>query len=139
MIMKNHADLLREIDVIKGQIEQYEMSITFWNGNGDTDFILIGEGASKFGLSTASLNVDRINRKINALQTMLDAFEMIREANEKRLNQLEGLPYKIARMRYIEGKDYRVIAAELNYSYDHIRRVASKSHVYATDIIDKRR
>lgn len=139
MIMKNHADLLREIDVIKGQIEQYEMSLTFWNGNGNTDFILIGEGASKFGLSTASQNVDRINRKINALQSMLDSFEMIRDENEKRINQLSGLPFKIAKMRYVEGKDYREIATELNYSYDHIRRVASRCHNHATDSIDKKR
>ena len=132
MIMKNHADLLREIEIIKEQIEQLETSVKYWNGDGLGDFILAGEGASVHGLSIAAQNVDRINRKINALQSMLDAFEDTYAENEKRINQLTGLPYKIAKLRYVDGKDYREIAVELGYSYDHIRRVASQNKGNAT-------
>lgn len=126
MIMKNHADLLHEIEIIKEQIEQLEVSVGYWNGdNGESDFVLIGKGASKFGLSTASQNIDRIHKKINALQTMLEGFEMIRGKNEMRINRLQGLEYKIAKLRYIDGLSYKEIAVNLGYSYSHIRNVAA--------------
>lgn len=132
IIMKNHRDLLQEIEIIKDQIEQLETSVEYWNGDGLSDFVLVGEGARVHGLSIASQNVDRLNRKINALQTMLEAFEITYAENEKRINQLSGLPYKIAKLRYVDGKDYKEIAAELGYSYDHIRRIASRKHNHAT-------
>lgn len=130
MIMKNHADLLHEIEIIKEQIEQLEISAKHWMGdnldNGGI-LILVGEGASKYGLSVASQNVDRIHKKINALQTMLEGFEMIRVKNEKRINRLQGLGYKIAKLRFIEGMSYKEIAEELGYSYGYIKNVAAET------------
>lgn len=126
-IMKNHADLLQEIEVIKGQIEQYELSSKYWSG--ETDIPMLGAtGSAKFGLSTASLNLDRINKNINALTAMLDAFEAIRIQNEKHINKLEGLGYKIARLRFVEGMSYKEIAEKLDYSYSHIRKVAMETN-----------
>lgn len=124
-IMKNHADLLNEIEIIKGQIEQYELSLKYWSGNSDTP-MLGATGAEKFGLSAASLNIDRINKEVNALVAMLDAFNMIRRQNENSINRLQGLKYKIAKLRFIEGMSYKEIAEELNYNYNYIRRVAAK-------------
>lgn len=126
-IMKNHADLLQEIEIIKNQIEQYEMSVNYWFGQ-STIPMMNAEGAQKFGLGIASENIDRIHRKINALQRMLEAFEFTRDENEKRINQLEGLGYKIARLRFVEGMTYKEIAEELNYSHSHIRRVAAETN-----------
>lgn len=124
-IMKNHADLLQEIEIIKGQMEQYELSLRYWNG--DTAIpMLNAAGSEKFGLSTASRNIDRINIQINALQTMLDAFEMISKQNEERINKLQGLGYKIAQLRFIDGLSYKEISEKLNYNYNYIRRVAAK-------------
>lgn len=126
-IMKNHADLLNEIEIIKGQIEQYELSLTYWNGNSDTP-MLGATGASKFGLSAASLNIDRIGKEINALEAMLRAFNMIRRQNEDRINKLEGLGYKIAKLRFLKGMSYKEIADKLDYSYSHVRKVAAETN-----------
>ena len=126
-MMKNHADLLNEIEIIKGQIEQYELSLKYWSGNSDTP-MLGATGADKFGLSAASLNIDRINKEVNALEAMLDAFNMIRKQNEERINKMEGLGYKIAKLRYIKGMSYKEIADKLDYSYSHIRKVAAETN-----------
>lgn len=125
--MKNHADLIHEIEIIKGQIEQLEISVKYWLGDSEI-LTLTGEGAGKYGLGTASENVDRIHKKINVLQEMLEAFVMIRDQNEKRINKLQGLGYKVARLRFIEGMSYKEIAVKLDYSYSHIRRVAMETN-----------
>ena len=126
-IMKNHADLLNEIEIIKGQIEQYELSLTYWSGASSTP-MLGATGAEKFGLSAASLNIDRINKEVNALVAMLDAFNMIRRQNEERINKLEGLGYKIAKLRFLKGMSYKEIADKLDYSYSHVRKVAAETN-----------
>ena len=125
-IMKNHVDLLNEIEIIKGQIEQYELSLTYWNGDSSTP-MLGATGAAKFGLSVASLNIDRIGKEINALEAMLRAFDMIRKQNEERINKLEGLGYKIAKLRFIKGMSYKEIADKLDYSYSHVRKIAAET------------
>ena len=124
-IMKNHADLLREIDIIKDQIEQLELSARYWTGGSDI-LVLTGKGAAVYGLGIAAENTDRIHKKINALQEMLDSFKLVRDNNEKRINALEGLEYRIAKHRYVDGMSYKEIADELGYSYSHIRNVASE-------------
>lgn len=126
-IMKNHADLLNEIEIIKGQIEQYELSLKYWSGNSDTP-MLGATGAEKFGLSAASLNIDRIGKEINALEAMLRAFNMIRRQNEEHINKLEGLGYKIAKLRFLKGMSYKEIADKLDYSYSHVRKVAAETN-----------
>ena len=125
-IMKNHADLIREIEIIKEQIEQLEISVKYWLGDSEM-LVLTGEGAGKYGLSIASESVDRLHKKINALRTMLDGFELIRDKNEQRINQLQGLGYRIAKLRFINGYSYKEIAEKLGYSYSHIRNIAAET------------
>ena len=125
-IMKNHADLIREIEIIKEQIEQLEISVKYWLGDSEI-LVFTGEGAGKYGLSIASESVDRIHKKINALQTMLAGFELIRDKNEHRINQLQGLDYKIAKLRFVNGYSYKEISEKLGYSYSHIRNVAAEA------------
>lgn len=124
-IMQNHADLLREIDIIENQIEQLELSARYWTGDSNV-LVLAGKGAHKYGLGVAAESADRIHKKINNLQGMLEKYIMIRDTNERRINGFQGLQYKIAKLRYVNGMSYKEIADELGYSYSHIRNVASE-------------
>ncbi len=121
--MKNHADLLREIDIMKLQIKGYELDLLYWNGN-KPNRVLIGPGAVKYGYATASERVDEISKKMNALQDLLAPMEVLVKETQKVIESLEGLEYQIAKMRYLEGKSYRDISNELGYSYSHITNLA---------------
>lgn len=134
-IMKNHADLLREIDIMKLQIKGYELDLLYWNGN-KPNRVLIGPGAVKYGYATASERVDEISRKMNALQDLLAPMEVLVKETQKVIDSLEGLEYQIAKMRYLEGKSYRDISKELGYSYSHITNlsyeIAKKKNIVKT-------
>lgn len=126
--MKNHADLLREIDIMKLQIKGYELDLLYWNGN-KPNRVLIGPGAVKYGYATASERVDEINRKLNSLRDLLAPMEVLLKETQKVIDSLEGLEYQIAKMRYLEGKSYRDISIELGYSYSHITNTVNNMKV----------
>ncbi len=117
--MKNHADLLREIDIMKLQIKGYELDLLYWNGN-KPNRVLIGPGAVKYGYATASERVDEINKKLNSLRDLLAPMEALVKETQKMIDSFEGLEFQIAKMRYLDGKSYRDISIELGYSYSHI-------------------
>ena len=78
-----------------------------------------------------------LNNKYAITQSILeDKKETQRQMLEK-IQQLEGLEYKIAYKRFIEGKTLNEIAGELGYSYDYIRELSSKAkrtHNYPTQM-----
>ncbi len=59
---------------------------------------------------------------------MLDFYLDIKKETEDKINQLEGLDYQIARMKYMENKSYKVIASDLGKSYGYIRNISSKNN-----------
>lgn len=84
--------------------------------------------------SRNDMTVDRIVDEISKLDNMI----YIEECIIQRINRdivkirdyikgLSGLECKIQTMRLIEGKSLKQIADDLGYSYEHIRRVASKN------------
>lgn len=125
-IMKNYADLLRIIDIVKAEIEMLEVDKEYWIGkNEQLPFSSIG--AAKYGLDIASQRTDRLNGRIASLEQKLEHYQAIEKEIRDNVEKLEGLEYKIAKLRFIDGMTYQEIADELGYTHDHIRRVASKS------------
>ena len=124
--MQNYADLVRLIDIVKAEIEMLEKDNMFWFGKND-DTPLWSAGSYRYGLDVSAERSDRLNKRINLLQEKLEYYETIEEEIRVNIEKLEGLPYKIAKLRFIEGMTYQEIADELGYTHDHIRRVASKS------------
>ncbi|OLN21414.1 hypothetical protein BTO30_14955 [Domibacillus antri] len=130
-IMKNYADLVRQIDVIQLQIEMLQVDRDFWYGRNfgvEGRLPFTGRGAQEYGIQVAAENTDRINVKINKLQEQLDFCLQLKEEMDDSINALNGLAYRIARMRFIEDKSYQEIAKELGYSYGYIRKVVSKAN-----------
>ncbi|MCS1382743.1 hypothetical protein NXZ75_11115 [Lysinibacillus sphaericus] len=133
-IMKNYADLLRIIDILKAEIEMLEVDKEYWLGkNEQLPFASIG--AEKYGLDIASQRTDRLNDRIVSLEAKLDHYQAIEKEIRENVEKLEGLEYKIAKLRFIDGMTYQEIADELGYTHDHIRRVASKSKKKETELI----
>lgn len=124
--MKNYADLLRIIDIAKAEIEMLEVDREYWLGkNEQLPFASIG--AEKYGLDVASQRTDRLNGRILSLETKLEHYQAIEKEIRENVEKLEGLEYRVAKLRFIDGMTYQEIADELGYTHDHIRRVACKS------------
>lgn len=133
-IIENYADLLRKISIIETQLEMFQIDVDYWLGTG---IPLAGRGSAAYGMDTAAMNVDRLHKKINELNRMLEFYQEIQKELQDNINALEGLPYKIARMRFLDDKSYQEIADELGYTYGYIRRVVSKGNKEVTAIINK--
>lgn len=125
-IMKNYADLLRIIDICKAEIEMLGVDKEYWLGKNEL-LPFFSTGAEKYGLDIASQRTDRLNDRIASLEKKLKHYKTIEKEIRENVEKLEGLEYKIAKLRFIDGMTYQEIADELGYTHDHIRRVASKS------------
>ena len=133
-IIENYADLLRKISIIETQIEMFQIDVDYWFGTG---LPLAGKGSREYGIDTAAMNVDRLHKKINELNKMLEFYQEIKKEMHDNINALEGLPYKIAKMRFLEDKSYQEIADELGYAYGYIRKVVSQGNKEVTAILKK--
>jgi len=69
----------------------------------------------------------RVDKQIEVIINKIDKLEKYIAKIERRLKKLTGLEYKVAYLKEVEGLTLKEIAEELNYSYQHIRRVYAKS------------
>lgn len=122
-IMSSYKDLVRMIDLISSQVELLEGELRYWWWVDDEP----GKGFMGYTLDVTSKKHDLIQGQLHQANKILSFYETIKDDMDKHIHSLEGLEYKIAYKRYIEKKTYKEIAIELEYSYDHIRHVASKS------------
>ncbi|MFT9819339.1 hypothetical protein [Lysinibacillus sp. NPDC056185] len=135
-IMKNYADLLRIIDIVKAEIEMLEVDKEYWIGkNEHLPFSSIG--ADKYGLDVASQRTDRLNVRIASLEEKLEHYQAIEKEIRENVEKLEGLKYKIAKLRFIDGMTYQEIADKLDYSYGYIRKVVSHGNKEVTTALVK--
>lgn len=124
--MKNYADLVRLIDIVKAEIEMLEKDHKFWFGKSE-NLSLWSEGSRRYGLDISTERGDRLNKRINQLQEKLEHYVVIEEEIRVNIEKLEGLSYKIAKLRFIEGHSYKEIADILGYSYSDIRSEVCKN------------
>lgn len=115
--MKNYADLVRFIDSVKAEIEMLKEDHKFWNGKSEHLPL------RHYGLDISTERSDRLIKRINQLQGKLDYYIVIEEEIRLNIEKLEGLPYKIAKLRFIDGHSYMEVAEILGYTYNHIRMV----------------
>lgn len=126
IIMESYADILKVIDIIKAEIEALQLDLDYWLGK-NSRHPLFSKGSSKYGLDVASQRVDFIYDRMGKLEERLTTYQEIEKEIRENVEKLEGLPYKIAKLRFIDGMTYQEIADKLGYNHDYIRRIASKS------------
>lgn len=69
---------------------------------------------------------DAVVKKVGEASSSLEAKKLIRQKIEANIRDFQGIEYKVAYMRDVEGKPLFKIADELGYSYDWIRKVSSR-------------
>lgn len=107
-VMNNYAELVRLIDVVRAEIEMLEQDYKvheLW-----------------------SERSNRLNLRIGQLKDKLEHYIVLEEEIRVNIEKLEGLPYKIAKLRFIDDHSYREIADILGHSYSYIRKVACNSN-----------
>ncbi|MEI5909416.1 hypothetical protein WAK64_20520 [Bacillus spongiae] len=126
---EGYIDLCREIAMLEDSLHAMEKEVEFW--------WIGGKGFQLVSMSNAAERVDKLNEKINAYQELLGLKVRLKKAFDKHLSKLTGLEYRVAYLRYVEKMSLKMIADELGYNYDYIRRVSSKinkSHIGHSDV-----
>jgi len=113
-----YSDLVLDIEILKEQIELCKAEQKQW--------WLGGRLVNTVSLDNAAERVDKLSEKIERMEEELQIKTERAEKFNQRLQQYQGLEYKIFYMRYIECKTLKEIAEELNYSYQYIRHIAGQ-------------
>jgi DNA-directed RNA polymerase specialized sigma subunit len=133
LIMQSYADLRTEIALLKEQITLVEKELNYWLGIDLTDekgIPLGGTGSHKFGTNTSIIQADKKLHTYQKLKTRLKELEYAKVRMDILLEQLEGLEYKIAYYRIVEGLTHKEIANKLGYTEQYIRERWSKIKTY---------
>lgn len=125
LIMESYADILRVIEIIKAEIEALQLDLDYWAGRKSTHAVF-SEGANKYGLDVAAQRTDFLYDRMEKLEERLASYQEIEKEIRENVEQLEGLQYQIAKLRFIDGLNYKQIADKLGYTYQWIKEVASK-------------
>ena len=107
-------DLQLEIDMIKIRMSDLERE----------DYAVSVIECNKIDLEVYVNRKHKLINEMAILQAMLDDKEETKLELLDKINQLEGLEYKIAYKRFIEGKDLSQISKELEYTYKYIKNVS---------------
>ncbi|MEK3993688.1 sigma factor-like helix-turn-helix DNA-binding protein [Psychrobacillus sp. FSL K6-2365] len=126
-----YKDVVRKIDILERELEIIEVEMTFWFGK----LAFGGRGSAKFGMLAAMDNTQDIyNKKYDVLK-LLEFYKEMEEEMRLSIEGLEGVQYKIARLRVLEGMTYQEIADELGLTHGYVRQVSSKTNKKRTDIL----
>ncbi|MER2107445.1 MAG: sigma factor-like helix-turn-helix DNA-binding protein [Solibacillus sp.] len=131
IIFETYKDIVATIEVIKAEIEALQLDLDYWVGK-HSSHPLWSQGATKYGLDVASDRADFLYERMGKLEDRLKAYEEIEQEISENIEKLQGLEYRIAKLRFIEGLSYQEIADKLGYSYGYIRRVVSKGNKEVT-------
>lgn len=126
LFISTYQDLLREIEIYQNRLEDLYRE----------DYALRRIEYEKIELDIYVDRKHKINNEAAILQSLIEDKKQTQMQLLVKLSQLEGLEYKIAYKRFVEGKPLNKIAEELGYSYDYMREVSSKNkktHNYPTD------
>lgn len=132
-IMTSYADLVRKIKILETQSELIDAEMDYWFGK----LAFSGTGSAKFGMLAAVDNTEEIHIRKYRTEKMLEFYKEIEKEMKENIDALEGLPYKIARLRFIDGMNYQEVAEELGLTYGYVRQVASKSNKERTALFEK--
>lgn len=77
--------------------------------------------------------IGRLDLLIDIQEKTLKGYKETKEKIDDKLKGLEGIPYKIAYLKLVEGLNLQEIASKLGYSYQYIREIHAKTYKEPTD------
>ncbi|HZG82045.1 MAG TPA: hypothetical protein VEZ13_14845 [Brevibacillus sp.] len=136
-IIQSYHDLCKEIDIFEMRISDLEWEYEFW-------YRACFSSSRKLStpLDICLERMEKICDQVETYSAILEEKEKTRKAIEERMNEFDGLEYKVQYMRDVEGKTLAEIAADLGYSYNWIKKISRrakkaprKHHAIAKNVI----
>lgn len=123
----SYFDLCKEIEILDLRADDLEKEArvalrTVWTGEPPRDHSTYVH----MPLDKALGHYESVMAKLCDVQEVVRNKRVTKAQIEKRLGEFEGLEYRVAYKRDIEGKPLDVIADELGYSFLWIRKVSMK-------------
>ena len=113
-IMHSYSDMLREIEILKDQLELTNKEIEEW--------YLGGRQANRYGVNASIHQIDKLVESRNNLFDRLENLIRAKERAEKIMKTFEGIEYKIAYLRIVDCLTHKEIANKLGYEEQTIRK-----------------
>jgi len=124
-MLNTYADVAREIEIIKDQVDFIKNELQYWFGidlDKEKGIPLQSKGARRYGINTAIKQAEKKFNNLKELENRLQELEYAKVRWDMFLEQFEGLDYKIAYKRIVESKTHQEIADELGYTHQYIRK-----------------
>ncbi|MED1602620.1 hypothetical protein [Alkalihalophilus marmarensis] len=130
-------DLLTEIQILEIQLKAVERE---YKNIYETSLMVSPKGVNAVDYSSERVSggliqipaYDAIGKlgdvmnRYNEINKELQEKYVLRDEIQEHMQQFEGIDKKVAYMRLVENKPLTIIADELKYSYDYIRKVNSR-------------
>ncbi|MCM3488797.1 hypothetical protein M3689_05690 [Alkalihalophilus marmarensis] len=125
LIFRSYNAIIKDLDVLRDLLEvTMQERENWWIG---------GRLFHSVPLDNAAKRVDMLSSRIEKLSEAIDELEEKKRLIQNKLSELDGIEYKVAYKRYVEGKDLQQIANEVDRSHEHVRRLHAK--INATSMI----
>lgn len=123
----SYHDLCKEIEILDLRADDLEKEArvclkTVWTGEPPSD----RSTYVHVPLNTALTQYESVMTKLCEVQEVIRNKRVTKAQIEQRLGEFDGLEYRVAKMRDIDGKALDIIADELGYSYNWIMKVSSR-------------
>lgn len=121
----SYTDLCKEIEILDLRAYDLEQEArvclrTVWTGEPPSDYATYVH----LPLDIALIRYEAVMANLCDVQEVLRNKRVVKAQIEQRLGEFEGLEYRVAYKRDIQGKPLDVIADELGYSYTWIRKIS---------------
>jgi len=134
--VKCYQDLCREIEIyeerLKSLIVQKDAIVEGWlNPISDISGIdytkpKVDGGKPSLDMAEQLSHITAIENDIEKYQTLLLKIKVCKKSIEEYISNMQGVEYKLLKLKIIENKNLKEIAEILNYSYSYTRRLYSE-------------
>jgi len=131
-----YQDLCREINIYEERLEsliaQHDAIVEGWlKPIGDISGIdyskpRVQENHCQLDMGEELLHITALERDIEKYQMLLEKAKSCCKAIEDKINNMEGIEYKIIYMKVVEGKSLVEIAKQTNYSLSYVKKISAK-------------
>lgn len=134
--IESYKDIKEGIEIHKIIIDSMENEIEvikkMMYSGAPTDIAAIQYSGMPSG-NFSPIPLDRLEERLNRLENRLNVEkatldELVKKKNkiDDCINKFQGLKYKVAYRRFIQGKQLKIIADELGYSIDRIKQISAE-------------
>jgi DNA-directed RNA polymerase specialized sigma24 family protein len=126
---QSYNDLCKEIEILELRASDLEFQMRIAKSICFRGFVT--DQYSRIPLDKALGQYDDVKDELLSVVAMLEHKQQTKQEMERRMNAFDGLEYKVAYMRDIQGKFLDQIADELGYSLDWIKKVSRRTSMKA--------